>query len=49
MTKIEYTSRLDTELIKDTPYLTLMVKLWDNYHEYFGENWLQYKGTVPYH
>ena len=30
----------DSELTKDTPYLTLIGKLWGLYHECFGEKWL---------
>ena len=36
---------------KDTPYLTLMGKLWGVFSlfcVYFGENWLSYNGTAPY-
>ena len=37
---ITYTTALkDFELMKDTPYLTLIVKLWGACQEYFGEKW----------
>ena len=35
-----------TKPTKNTPYLTLIGELWDVYHEYFGENWLGYNGTL---
>ena len=38
----------DLKLTADTPYLTLMGKLWGVYYENSEENWLWYNGTTLY-
>ena len=42
-------SESDIRITRDTPYLTLISKLWGIYCEDLGENWLHYNGTTLYH
>ena len=42
----------DSEIEKNTPYLTVMGELWGVCCEDFAENWSHYNGTIlyyPYH
>ena len=38
----------DFKLTTDTPYLSIMGKLWGVYYEDFEENWPCYNGTALY-